>query len=154
MSSMDFLIRSFSTLHIYFWCVVLVVYWINEYSWMCRKPVCIIVISTRVIKLCKLHPHISTRPYRPPPPPLNDAEKMFFFASKENYLLQHRISADIDGKWERWIFLDLLMRWSHFLTWPSFSWSLKSEFSATVTPQRVNLKVKSDIYFQPFLASW
>lgn len=47
-----------------------------------ESPICIIVISTRVIKLCKLHPHISIRPHGPSFSLINDAEKMFFLPRK------------------------------------------------------------------------
>lgn len=100
---MDFLIRSYSTLRIYFWCVVLVAHWINEYSWMCRKPICIIVISTRVIKLCKLHPHISIRPHGPLSL-LMMLGKYFFSVSPSTH--------NLCRYWWK------VIRWSHFLTWP------------------------------------
>lgn len=51
--------------HLFLMCCVGGTLGINEYSWMCRRPICIIAISTRVIRLCKLRPHISVWPHSP-----------------------------------------------------------------------------------------
>lgn len=51
--------------HLFLMCCVGGTHGINEYSWMRRRPICIIVISTRVVRLCKLRPHISVWPHSP-----------------------------------------------------------------------------------------
>lgn len=109
MSVMDFLMCTVENEPIYFWCVVLVAPSINEYSWMCRRPVCV----------SDFHPSSYSNgiftALQPPCSPffslINDAVKMFSLPRKISIF--KTVSTDLN-----WSLCRLILTWLRKFIFP------------------------------------